>query len=270
MKVVPGRNHRAAFTLIELLVVVAIIALLAAILFPAFSAVREKARSASCQSNLKQISQGEIQYIQDYDEMIPACVHGNLGIPQLLYPYTKNYQIWLCPSDYVNQVGTGGRTYSMNVRIGNTRAMSQTVASPLDWRTTDTTGGLGQQGLKISKVTDVSGTILFSERPWNTGQAITTSGLDLVCPDNPGGAGQGTGSCRVGVSPTYGAEQVIDMGFGATPLHNAGWNYAFVDGHVKWLLPLSTIGKQGGSYCTGTPTISDPCGMWTEDPADNN
>src|SRR5262245_54771867 len=60
-----------AFTLIELLVVIAIIALLAAILFPVFSRARDNARRASCQSNLKQIGIGMMQYAQDYDDRLP-------------------------------------------------------------------------------------------------------------------------------------------------------------------------------------------------------
>jgi len=60
------RKH-AAFTLIDLLVVMAIIALLAAILFPVFAQVREKARGISCLSNMKQIGAAEKMYMQDYD-----------------------------------------------------------------------------------------------------------------------------------------------------------------------------------------------------------
>ena len=69
------RNQsRRAFTLIELLVVIAIIAILAAILFPVFAQAREKARSATCLSNQKQLGLGIIQYIQDYDECFPLGI----------------------------------------------------------------------------------------------------------------------------------------------------------------------------------------------------
>ncbi|MFA4044255.1 MAG: hypothetical protein HZRFUVUK_001041, partial [Candidatus Fervidibacterota bacterium] len=69
------RMHRG-FTLIELLVVIAIIAILAAILFPVFARAREKARQASCQSNLKQIGLAIFQYAQDYDERLPLAWYG--------------------------------------------------------------------------------------------------------------------------------------------------------------------------------------------------
>src|ERR1043166_4666487 len=72
-----NRHEGRGFTLIELLVVISIIALLAAILFPVFSKARENARRASCQSNLKQIGLGILQYAQDSDEvMVPAWLAG--------------------------------------------------------------------------------------------------------------------------------------------------------------------------------------------------
>ncbi len=97
------------FTLIELLVVIAIIAILAAILFPVFAKAREKARQSSCQSNLKQISLGTLQYIQDYDERIfhTSCAHmqaidtepRNASVwYRVLQPYCKSQQMFVCPS----------------------------------------------------------------------------------------------------------------------------------------------------------------------------
>jgi prepilin-type N-terminal cleavage/methylation domain-containing protein len=118
---------RKGFTLIELLVVIAIIAILAAILFPVFAKAREKARQASCQSNLKQIGLATIQYMADYDQRTPLAT-GNTGkevtsescgqgagwcsnknatrpgavksglVHYRLDPYVKNTQLWMCPS----------------------------------------------------------------------------------------------------------------------------------------------------------------------------
>lgn len=95
---------RRGFTLIELLVVIAIIAILAAILFPVFAQAREKARSISCLSALKQYGLGMNMYAQDYDETYPYLVCGSTGAgtkmiwSRLLYPYIKNKEIWRCPS----------------------------------------------------------------------------------------------------------------------------------------------------------------------------
>src|SRR5205085_8049166 len=77
------RDRKAAFTLIELLVVVAIIAIMAALLFPVFARAREKARQASCLSNLEQISKGVLMYMSDYDEAFPFVLSysGNCDCP---------------------------------------------------------------------------------------------------------------------------------------------------------------------------------------------
>ncbi|MCS6775576.1 MAG: prepilin-type N-terminal cleavage/methylation domain-containing protein [Chloroherpetonaceae bacterium] len=100
------------FTLIELLVVIAIVAILAAILFPVFAQAREKARQASCLSNVRQITLANILYRQDFDETVAfnrtcsnpgslPCLPGYaaMGWIDLLRPYVKNYGIFKCPSD---------------------------------------------------------------------------------------------------------------------------------------------------------------------------
>jgi prepilin-type N-terminal cleavage/methylation domain-containing protein/prepilin-type processing-associated H-X9-DG protein len=89
---------RKGFTLIELLVVIAIIAILAAILFPVFARAREKARQASCGSNVRQIVLGVTMYSQDYDQMYPAYHLRYRGWADLIMPYVKNEQIFRCPS----------------------------------------------------------------------------------------------------------------------------------------------------------------------------
>ncbi|MFO7945408.1 MAG: DUF1559 domain-containing protein, partial [Armatimonadota bacterium] len=87
--------------------VIAIIAILAAILFPVFARAREKARQSSCLSNTKQIGLALMMYIQDFDETFPGFrwdMDGDgsskrcHGWYDSLKPYTKNEQIFICPS----------------------------------------------------------------------------------------------------------------------------------------------------------------------------
>jgi len=131
----PGtrQGQRGGFTLIELLVVIAIIAILAAILFPVFAQAREKARQATCSSNLKQIGTAALMYAEDYDETVMpvqvapdpliffwfASYDRAAGVLDptrgLVYPYVKNFQVHGCPSlRDVHRSSVGLANYSYN------------------------------------------------------------------------------------------------------------------------------------------------------------
>lgn len=86
---------RRAFTLLELLFVIAIIAILAAILFPVFARARESARRATCASNLQQIGVALNLYAQSYDGYYPR--KSNEFGP--VFRYARCLDIFYCPSD---------------------------------------------------------------------------------------------------------------------------------------------------------------------------
>lgn len=97
--------RRKGFTLIELLVVIAIIAILAAILFPVFAQAREKARQTQCVSNMRQATTAARMYMEDFDQQSMYWLwynRNNTGVwiswMEMLNPYVKNNDVFLCPS----------------------------------------------------------------------------------------------------------------------------------------------------------------------------
>ena len=97
---------KRSFTLIELLVVIAIIAILAAMLLPALSKAREKARSVSCMSNLKTIGLYILMYVDENADYFPA-MHINLDgdtwrviwAEYFILRENLSWKIFKCPSD---------------------------------------------------------------------------------------------------------------------------------------------------------------------------
>ncbi|MBV9866178.1 MAG: DUF1559 domain-containing protein [Abitibacteriaceae bacterium] len=231
-----GSAPKSGFTLIELLVVIAIIAILAAILFPVFSRARENARRASCQSNLKQIALGIVQYQQDYDGRYPVIVASdtgsaapfatNYGWADGIQPYLKSTQILQCPSE-VNTPSSalssdGDFTdYYMNAML-------------------NTTAGTGLRGVNESLLTNSAGTVLLGDG----GGLTMTQGTASYNSNGCTAGGTGTGSARWAnttactTSATFVNATLPNNGDGeisAARRHLEGSNMAFADGHVKWV-----------------------------------
>ena len=207
------------FTLIELLVVIAIIAILTAILFPVFARARENARRASCQSNLKQIGLGLLQYVQDYDEKYPGEGYADptaaadvSGWAYTIQPYVKSEQLFQCPSE--TSMPFNGAPTSLQIRAANAG---------------------------------------FTDYYYNF-QVGTANAASVAYPANTVLLGDGTGSLA---GANYNRTKTDDVGSGSLR-HLEGGDYAFVDGHVKWLkpqnvLPSDNAGAKTITLCNGGP-----------------
>jgi len=191
------------FTLIELLVVIAIIAILAAILFPVFAKAREKARQASCLSNMKQILLGSLMYAQDYDERLHSQGYGSgadtIGYVLFLDPYIKNRNIWTCPS-----ADKGPYAFSGCSSCGTRPNFI------ISWYGLN----VDARGVKLSTISQPANKIWYAE-------------INRFC---------SLVWCIPGAGDDYGASAVSDI-------HNGGSNVGFFDGHAKWMKKSTFTGS---------------------------
>lgn len=244
------RGLKSGFTLIELLVVIAIIAILASILFPVFSRARENARRASCQSNLKQIALGLIQYNQDYDGRYPTIVAGvgSTGVPYTTpygwasstQPYLKSTQILQCPTEITDpsngaDTANGFTDYYYNGNLNH---------------------------LKESGLVAPTSTVLLGDG----GNSAGGSDLTNAQYSSDGCAPQKADGTFVGCGTTIAAATLPDApptgtsDLAGSRRHLEGSDFAFADGHVKWFKgnpdgKSNLIGNSNVSAATlsGTP-----------------
>lgn len=211
----PTRKTERGFTLIELLVTIAIISILAAILFPVFARARENARRTSCMSNEKQLALALTQYTQDYDEKLPET-NDSIGLcwNAVVDPYVKTRNIFRCP-DAPEAKGNA-------LIIGH--PYYTTYALPGDDSYGTRTCICDDKGLSLSAIKEPSRTWMVVESGYGqagTGSLYDTYGYGMNRVDFAGGVAAGAGP------ETY--------GYFHPAQHLDGSNVAFADGHVKWI-----------------------------------
>ena len=237
-------KHLRAFTLIELLIVIAIIAILAAILFPVFAKAREKARQTSCANNEKQMGLAILQYVQDFDEMMPGNVVNvvySAGVWNAIQTYTRSTQIGLCPSGIQVPLSGGGiqplygeNNFYYDGALGNWVYGEHPFSKP---------GAL----VSVSSFTVPANTVLIGDAAgswrYNSTDGILTGLCDVV-----------EGSA-IGVSNTSGLGADIPLIPNTVQAafvgrHSQGCNFIWADGHCKWMSPAQIVAKTqtNGTY----------------------
>lgn len=117
-----GLANPGGFTLVEILIVLAIIGILAAILFPVFASARESARAASCASNLKQIALGMQMYALDNSGRLPEqpfrpADGPRCGWPDPFFRYIRDSGVFVCPNDEEDRVYDPACTATPGARV---------------------------------------------------------------------------------------------------------------------------------------------------------
>ena len=197
---------KRAFTLIELLVVVAVIAVLASLLFPVLNVAKSRAKQTQCASNMRQAVMAVLMYADDHDDTIAPY----WGFSYLIYPYyaPKWWLLTYCPTATKwNTVKVGAVwCYDRDIR-GRLTRLALIVRSRFK--------EMPRAKVKTTSIRIPSEAILFMD------------------------TGDGWGGQMV--SPLESKLELDDDGQiawhnGAWPrIHNGGSNTGLLDGHVEWV-----------------------------------
>lgn len=210
-----------AFTLLEVLIVVAIITLLAALLFPVFAHVRESGRRTTCASNLKQISLALTQYAQDYRTYpyIPSGCEPKMGSDWMdkILPYVKSERLFECPSDSNHLFRASCQPDDISdpnhpISFSGSYVFNLPYTSYIFDPTTKTATDTNIPPTSPLRYTRPSSTILVLD-----GNTVKSTHI----------------------APGYTTPPPTDAttlpNYGVPDRHSGGVNVAFADGHVKWM-----------------------------------
>lgn len=226
---------------------IAIIAILAAILFPVFAQAREKARQAACMSNLKQVGLATMMYVQDYDETLPDRRDlktslpggyqpwGNASWPtsdprggwalSLMDPYTKNAAIWNCPSVAATPLGDAPQVLQTTADGKECRFWMWRFDKPVDPAASVPLDNFW------GKTPDQAAADL---RQAALSDPVVSRTLNPPVPD-------GVADVEFVVDPYFPRTiPSVPAALKGLAVHMGGRNRLFLDGHVKWLRDTRT------------------------------
>lgn len=236
-----GSLPRRAFTLIELLVVVAVIAVLAAILFPVMARARERAALNKCLSNMRQISIAAMTYTADSDETYPLARFApntrqgmaNWTWKRAILPYLDDTDVFRCPlvqNPWPPCPDTPGA-----------------LGDPSNIRPEYREGRLRMEWLPASYA--YSGGFFSARaqsgepRPRRTTELSNPAGVLYIVPSRLGGAELGPDALVLrGVNPDTGLPDArYQHRFGPMPAHLGRLPFIMADGHLQTLKLMDTV-----------------------------
>ncbi len=243
---------RKGFTLIELLVVITIIVILAAILFPVFAKAKERARQATCISNLKQIGMAVLMYADHYDDTYPPLWYytprliGSTGEftttdgfrtwMDLVYTYTKDVNVFKCPDCMWNTAPPGGvglagfaTAYGINDYGLNANPPQRFGLCGYGSSEYPLAGII--KSVSTSEISKAADTVMIADVA-GPGEEVYPAGVSIIV-STVGAGGR--------IAP-------IDLDYNerfqyASSRHDRGSNIVYCDGHVKWMDQEAALAK---------------------------